>query len=324
MNLTGRGPRVLLLCGGVGGARMAAGYAALLPPQDLLVAVNVGDDFVHFGLAISPDLDSVMYTLAGENDVLRGWGLRDETWVTHTRLAALGGPDWFQLGDRDLPTHLTRTALLASGQPLSAVTTTLCAGFGVHHAVTPVTDDLVRTCVRTAKGLLDFQDYFVRQRAEPVAQEVIYDGAGNAAMAPALLRALTQPGLEAIVIAPSNPWLSIEPLLAMPALRHALAHRTVPVIVVSPIIGGKAVKGPAAKLLAELGHETSAWGIARHYADHGGLVDAFVLDRTDAHLQQRIEALGMRVLCTDILIPAREEQSRLAHELMAFVPTLLG
>jgi len=303
---------------------MAAGYAALLPPEDLLVAVNVGDDFVHFGLAISPDLDSVMYTLAAENDALRGWGLRDETWVTHTRVAKLGGPDWFQLGDRDLPTHLTRTALLASGQPLSAVTTTLCAGFGVHHAVTPVTDDLVRTCVRTAKGLLDFQDYFVRQRAEPVAQEVIYQGANDAAMAPALLRALTQSGLEAIVIAPSNPWLSIEPLLAMPALRRALAHRTVPVIVVSPIIGGKAVKGPAAKLLAELGRETSAWGIARHYADHGDLVDAFVLDRTDAHLQPRIEALGMRVLCTDILIPARDEQSRLAHELMAFVPTLPG
>lgn len=311
--------RVVLFCGGVGGARMAAGFAAAMPADDLRILVNVGDDFRFCGLAISPDLDTVMYTLAGLNDEARGWGLRDESWRASQRTAALGGPAWFQLGDQDLGTHLTRTALLAEGHALGEVTRRLCAALGVAPAVIPVTDAPVRTRVRTTTATLDFQDYFVRQRAEPVAKEILYEGAEEAALAPAAAAALADPALGAIVFAPSNPVLSIDPMLAVPGLRAALAAARgrvpgVPVLAVSPILGGAAVKGPAAKLMRELGHEVSAFGVAQYYR---GLITHFAIDTRDAALAPRIEALGLRVIVTDILIPRLPEQQRLAGELLA-------
>ena len=312
--------RIALFCGGVGGARMAAGFAAAMAPGELQVLVNVGDDFRFCGLDICPDLDTVMYTLAGANDTQRGWGLRDESWTASKRTAELGGPAWFQLGDRDLATHLTRADLLAKGRSLSEVTAALCQAHGVRHRVAPVSDAPVRTQIRTGTGnetaLLDFQDYFVRLRAEPVALEVLYAGAEQAALSPDARSCLAGKTLEAVVFAPSNPWLSLAPMLAVAGMREALAKARVPVLAVSPIIEGKAIKGPAAKLLAELGLEVSAYGVAQYYR---GLVTHFVLDSRDTALAPRIAALGMQVHCTDILIPGPVEQRRLADEVLALL-----
>ncbi len=311
-------PRIVLFCGGVGGARMANGFAAAMAPQDLQIAVNVGDDFVFCGLNVSPDLDTVMYTLAGLNDTQRGWGFRDETWIASRRTAQLGGPAWFQLGDRDLATHLTRTAQLAEGKSLSAVTASLCSAVGIQHSIVPVSDQPIRTRIRTADTLLDFQDYFVRQKAEPVASQILYSGASEANLVNAVRLALDNTHLQAVIIAPSNPWLSIGPMLAIPELKTTLQRlraRT-PVIAISPIIAGQAIKGPAAKLLGELGHEVSAFGVAEYYK---GLITHLVIDNGDAHLAERIRGLGMQVHCTDILIPTPAEQTRLAQQLLALV-----
>lgn len=310
--------KIVLLCGGVGGARMANGFAAAMQPDDLQIVVNVGDDFVFCGLNVSPDLDTVMYTLAGLNDMQRGWGLRDETWTASRRTAELGGPAWFQLGDRDLATHLTRTAQLAEGESLSAVTAKLCQAVDIRHCVVPVSDQQVRTRIRTAAALLDFQDYFVRQKAQPIASQILYAGAGEAQLANAVRLALANTHLQAVILAPSNPWLSIGPMLAIPELKTTLQRlrARAPIVAVSPIIAGQAIKGPAAKLLAELGHEVSAFGIAEYYK---GLVTHFVIDNGDAHLARRIRGLGMLVHCADILIPTTVEQTRLAQDLLALV-----
>lgn len=308
----------MLLCGGVGGARMANGFAAAMAPEDLQIVVNVGDDFVFCGLNVSPDLDTVMYTLAGLNDTQRGWGLRDETWTASRRTAELGGPAWFQLGDRDLATHLTRTSRLTEGESLSAVTAKLCQAVGVRYHVVPVSDQQIRTRIRTADALLDFQDYFVRLKAEPVASQILYAGAGEAQLTAATRLALDNTRLQAVILAPSNPWLSVGPMLAIPELKTTLQRlRTrTPIIAISPIIAGQAIKGPAAKLLGELGHEVSAFGVAEYYK---GLVTHFVIDQGDAHLAERIRALGMQVHCSDILIPTPAQQTRLAQELLALV-----
>lgn len=307
----------LLLCGGVGGARMARGFAAALNPDELCIAVNVGDDFIHCGLSIAPDLDTVMYTLADAHDTQRGWGLRDETWNIATRVGELGGPSWFRLGDLDLATHLTRSARLADGQPLSAVTAALCLALGVRHRIAPVSDQAIRTKIRTDDAVLEFQEYFVRLQARPVAREINYAGAQDARLAPAVRAALSDPRLSAVYFAPSNPWLSIAPMLAIPGLAASLARAKVPVIAVSPIVAGQAIKGPAAKLSGELGHEVSAFGVARYYAERYGCISHFVIDHRDAALAPRIRALGMEVVCSDIMIPDLPAQERLARELIA-------
>lgn len=301
---------------------MAAGFAAVLEPGELQIIVNVGDDFRFCGLDICPDLDTVMYTLAGENDTQRGWGLRGETWIASQRTAELGGPAWFQLGDRDIATHLTRADLLARGHSLSEVTAALCQAHGIHHRIAPVSDAPVRTKIRTAAGnentLLDFQDYFVRLRAEPVAREILYEGADTAPLSPDVRACLCDPALQAVVLAPSNPWLSIVPMLAVAGMRNTLQQLKAPIIAISPIIAGKAVKGPAAKLLGELGCEVSAFGVAQYYQ---GLATHFLIDNQDAALAPRIAALGMQVHCTDILIPTLVEQKRLASEVLALLKT---
>lgn len=310
--------RIALFCGGVGGAKMAAGLAAVLPAADLQVVVNVGDDFVFCGLHISPDLDTVMYTLAGLNDQDRGWGLRDESWKVSQCLSRLGGPAWFRLGDADLATHLTRTDRLSRGLSLSEVSEELCRAFGVAQPVSPITDAPVRTRIQTSQGLLDFQDYFVRHGAEPAASAILYAGADSACLAPAVAACLRSSRLEAIVLAPSNPWLSIGPMLALPEARSALEATGLPVLAVSPIIGGRAVKGPAAKLMGELGFEVSAYGVAKYYEN---LITHYVIDTVDAHLADRIRDLGMQVLVTDTLIPSIEQQQRLAGEMLRAVST---
>jgi LPPG:FO 2-phospho-L-lactate transferase len=273
------GQHVVALCGGVGGAKLAHGLSLVLPPQDLSIIVNTGDDFEHLGLYISPDLDSVTYALAGLSDPVRGWGRRDETWTFMSAIKQLNAAEsWFQLGDGDLAMHVLRSRELACGVPLSQVTSNICKALNIAPAVMPMSDDPVRTRLLTEEGWLDFQEYFVHRQCKPVVQQLAYSGAQSAKPLPAALNDLQRNDLRAIVICPSNPFLSIEPILSLTPFRAALQTRKAPAVAVSPIVGGKALKGPAGKMLAELGLDVSPESVARRYA---GLIDAFIVDETD-------------------------------------------
>ena len=269
---------VVALCGGVGGAKLAPGLGLALPPDELSFIVNTGDDFQHLGLSISPDLDSVIYALAGLSDPVRGWGRRDETWTFMEALKGLNGESWFQLGDGDLAMHVERTWRLAQGAALSEVTAHLCRALGIAVRVLPMSDDPVRTRVLTVEGWLDFQEYFVHRRCRPAVREFIFAGAETARPQPDALAALERRDLRAIVICPSNPFVSVEPILAVPGIRAAIQQSPAPVVAVTPIIGGKAIKGPAAKMMAELRLDVSGAAVARRYA---GLIDGFVVDHAD-------------------------------------------
>jgi LPPG:FO 2-phospho-L-lactate transferase len=307
---------VVALSGGIGGAKLALGLARVMPPADLLVVANTGDDFEHLGLAISPDLDTLMYTLAGLDHPQRGWGRRDETWTFMAALAALGGETWFRLGDGDLAVHLERTRRLAAGERLSAITADFCRRLGVATRIVPTSDDRVRTRLNTSEGWLDFQDYFVRRRCEPRVSEVAYDGAASARPQPELLAALADPRLRAVVICPSNPFVSIEPMLAVRGVREAIASCRAPVVAVSPIIGGRAVKGPTAKIMAELGTPVSAMAVAERYA---GLIDGYVLDHADA---ANAAALGIPVTAAPTLMLTLNDREALARHVLAAADAL--
>lgn len=302
---------VVALCGGVGGSKLALGLSRIVAGGDLIVVANTGDDFTHLGLAVSPDLDTVMYTLAGLADPARGWGRRAETWTFMTALGALGGETWFQLGDGDLATHVERTRRLAAGEPLSVITADFCRRLGIAACVLPMSDDPVRTRLRTGEGWLDFQDYFVRRRCAPVVTQLAYDGAAAARPNPDVLAALHDPRLRAVVICPSNPFISIAPILAVPGLREAITRCAAPVVAVSPIIGGHAVKGPTAKMMAELGLDASASAVARLYTD---VIDAYVLDHIDA---AEVPALGIPVTMAHTLMATLEDRERLAAHVLA-------
>jgi len=306
---------ILALAGGVGGARLASGLAQVLAPDALVIAVNTGDDFRHLGLHISPDLDSVMYRLAGLNDPERGWGLAGESWAFMAALERLGGETWFRLGDRDLATHVERTRRIAAGETLSEVTAALARGLAIAHTLAPMSDDPVSTRVRTRDGELAFQDYFVRLACKPAVTGFSFAGAADARPSPALAAALEAPALEAIVICPSNPFVSIAPILAVAAVADAIRRRRVPLVAVSPIIAAEAVKGPAAKMMRELGLEASAAGIARHYR---GLADGIVIDQLDGQLAPRIEADGMAVAVAPTLMRSLDEERRLAGVTLDF------
>ncbi|HEU4673345.1 MAG TPA: 2-phospho-L-lactate transferase [Candidatus Limnocylindrales bacterium] len=284
------GARVVALAGGVGGAKLAAGLAAHLGAR-LTVVVNTADDLERYGLSIWPDHDTVVYTLAGLDDRERGWGLRDETWAAMGTLERLGAEPWFRLGDRDLGTHLFRTERLAAGRRPTHVALEIQRGFGLTPRVLPMADEPVRTRVRTDEGWLPFQDYFVRRHQEPIVHEVAFDGIEAARPTPEVLAAIA--GAQTIVVCPSNPFVSIGPILAVPGLREAVADRRaagVRVVAVSPIVGGRALKGPADRMLAALGHESSAVGVARLYV---GLVDVLVIDEVDRSAAAAISALGI-------------------------------
>jgi LPPG:FO 2-phospho-L-lactate transferase len=302
---------VVALAGGVGGAKLADGLARTLPPENLTVIVNTGDDFDHLGLRICPDLDTVCYTLAGLANSETGWGRAGETWHALESVAQLGGPDWFRLGDRDLGTHLERTRRLRAGQPLSQITRAFCAAWGVAPAVLPMSDDPVPTIVLSDEGELPFQEYFVHRRCEPQVRGFRFQGAGAAEPAPGVLAALEQADL--VVICPSNPWVSIDPILAVPGIRPALATR--PAVAVSPIIGGEAVKGPVVKMYRELGIQPSALAVARHYRD---FLDGFVFDTLDGNLEPQIRRLGMETRATQTLMTSTEARKRLAQDVLKF------
>lgn len=305
----------LALAGGVGGARLARGLCAQLAPAQLVIAVNTGDDFTHCGLRICPDLDTVMYTLSGRGNPNTGWGLAGESWRAFGALERLGGPAWFRLGDEDLATHLHRTQLLAEGASLSQATRQLCEAFGLSHAVVPMTDEPAPTVVHTDEGVLAFQDYFVRRRCEPVVQRIDYSAAGQATPSAGLWEALQSPSLRGIIICPSNPYLSLAPILALRGVRAALEQARVPVIVVSPIIGGDAVKGPAAKIMRELGVESSALEIAKFYS---GIADGIAIDDCDAALAPAIAGTGLRVHVAPTLMKDAQGQARLARSVLDF------
>ncbi len=306
--------KILALAGGVGGAKLALGLARVLPAEALTVVVNTADDFEHLGLAISPDLDTVMYTLADVGNPETGWGRRGETWSVMDALGQLGGETWFRLGDKDLATHIERTRRLRGGDRLSVITRDLAQQLGVKAEIVPMSDDPVRTVVATDRGdELAFQDWFVRLHCEPVVTSLHFAGATSAKPHPALL---DMAGLRGVIVCPSNPFVSVAPIVALPGVRTALESTRIPRVAVTPIVGGKAIKGPAAKMLAELGHDVSALGVARYYK---GLLDGFVLDAEDAALAPRIEALGMRVRVADTMMRNDQDKQRLAAITLEFV-----
>ncbi len=304
--------RVLAISGGIGGAKLALGLDRILPAGELAVLCNTGDDFEHLGLAISPDLDTVMYTLAGIANPETGWGRADETWTFMTTLETLGGEVWFRLGDGDLAVHVERTRRLRAREGLSKVTADLAARLGVRAHLLPMSDQPVRTMVDTVAGVLPFQRYFVEQRSEPVVKGFQFNGADNASLPPGLDRVLASETLDAIVICPSNPFISIDPILAVPGMRQGLKASSTPVVAVSPIIGGRAIKGPTAKMMTELGLQTTSITVAEHYGD---LLDGFILDETDAH---QAEMIDLPCLITPTLMRTDEDKCRLARDVLAF------
>lgn len=305
--------KVCALAGGVGGAKLAAGLQDALPPGDLSVVVNTADDFELWGLHISPDLDTVMYTLAGIANPETGWGIEGETFDALEMLERYGEDVWFKLGDRDLATHILRTTRLRAGEPLTGITRDLSAALGVSSVILPMSDDFVSTVLKTPEGVLEFQDYFVRRSQRDEVLGVELRGIEEARMTRGVLDSLEEADL--IVLCPSNPAVSIGPILSVPGMREALETSSVPKVAVSPIVGGRALKGPADRMLASLGHEVSATGVAKIYK---GLVDGMVIDRVDEEERAGVEALGMRVLATEAIMRDAADRTRLAREVMEF------
>jgi LPPG:FO 2-phospho-L-lactate transferase len=308
--------RVIALCGGIGGAKLARGLYEVLGP-DLTVIVNTGDDFEHLGLTISPDVDTVLYTLADLNDPQRGWGRADETWNFMSALAELGGETWFQLGDRDLALHVERTRRLKEGQSLTRIVMDVARCFGIKAEILPMSNDPVRTIVDTDVGALPFQNYFVELRCAPAVRAIRFEGADSARVSPDVAAAFEQrDDLAAIVICPSNPYLSVDPLLAVPGMREQLQQAGAPIIAVSPIIGGAAIKGPTTKIMAELGIEATNASIARHYE---GIIDGLIVDRIDA---ADAASLPVATLPTATLMNTLEDRVGLARDVLDFARRL--
>lgn len=307
---------VLALSGGVGGAKLAHGLLQALPADSLSIVLNTGDDFEHLGLHISPDIDTALYTLAGLANPLTGWGRRDETWTFMQALAQLGGETWFQLGDGDLAMHVERTRRRAGGESLTRIVADFAQHLGIRARLLPMSDAPVRTRAITDEGEFDFQDYFVRLKCAPRIRSIRFLHAEAAHPSPAIGTVLNSPGLEAIVVCPSNPYLSIDPILAVTGMREAIRAAGVPVVAVSPIIAGEAVKGPTAKIMGELGRPASATEVARHYS---GLIDGFVLDCRDSGLADTMEC---PVHVCDTLMRTESDRLRLAGETLRFARSL--
>jgi LPPG:FO 2-phospho-L-lactate transferase len=303
--------RVLALSGGVGGAKLALGLRNVVPAGKLTIVANTGDDFEHLGVHVSPDIDTLLYTLAGLDNPETGWGRRDETWTFMAVLAALGGETWFRLGDGDLAIHVERTRRMRAGEPLSHIIRDFADRLGVRATIVPMTDDPIRTRVRTAAGWLDFQRYFVERQCKPEVTEFSYYGAATAKPHPDFVAALAHPELRAVVICPSNPFISIEPILAVPGAREALRACAAPVVAVAPIIGDQAIKGPTAKMMRELGLKVSAETVAERYAD---LLDGYVVDERDAPL---LATLPIPAIATQAVMVSLADREQLAKMTLA-------
>lgn len=305
--------KIAALAGGVGGAKLADGLAQVLSPENLTIIVNTGDDFVHLGLFISPDLDTVCYTLAGIANPETGWGRGEETFNLLESLQILGGPDWFRLGDRDMATHLERTRRIRAGQPLSQITGDFCRAWGVDYKVLPMSDQPVSTLVETIDDSnLAFQDYFVKMKCVPKVKGFRFAGIEAASPAPGVLDAINQ--ADAVVICPSNPWVSIDPILAIPGIRPLISNKTV--VAVSPIINGRTVKGPAAKMFSELGQPPTALSVARHYEN---VLSGFILDNVDSDLAQYF---SIPTLFSNILMKNQDNRRCLAQDVLNLIRTL--
>jgi LPPG:FO 2-phospho-L-lactate transferase len=307
--------RVTLLAGGTGGTKLAHGFTLLDPPVDLTVIANVGDDFELHGLHVSPDVDALLYTLGGLIDADRGWGIRGDTMTAHAMLERYGEPGWFAVGDADLATHVERTRRVRAGESFTDVTAAMATALGIGARILPATDDRFRTMLETDEGPLDFQDYFVRRRQEPEVTAVTFDGAVTARPSPTVLEAIA--GADLVVIGPSNPIVSIGPILSLAGVRAALEATPAPKVAVSPIVAGRALKGPADRMLVSLGHESTAIGVARIYV---GLVDRFILDAADAALARDVEALGVSVGVLDTVMRDDDDRRSLAASLLAELP----
>ena len=301
---------VLALSGGVGGAKLAAGLAAVLPPDRLTIAVNTGDDFEHLGLTICPDIDSVVYALAGLNDGERGWGVVCETWQAMAMLGRLGEAEWFNLGDRDLAMHIARSHRLRSGDALSEVTTRLTRALGIAANVVPMSDERVRTQLQTEAGWLDFQQYFVAEQCRPEVRAIRFEGTPGAAPSPGLAAALSRTDLAAVIVCPSNPFLSVDPILAVDGVRARLEAMTAPIIAVSPLVGAKALKGPLAKLLGELHKSVTNLAIAKHYE---GRLGSIVIDHVDAADAEGLREAGLSVTIAGTVMFDAADRMRLAR-----------
>jgi len=312
MKTGARTGQVVAICGGVGGAKLALGLYRVLDPGGLTVVANTGDDFEHLGLHVSPDLDTVLYTLGGIADPHRGWGRANETWNFMEALERLGGETWFQLGDRDLAMHVSRTKWLRRGGKLGEFASRTSLSLGISARILPMSDDAVRTIVETTEGDLSFQHYFVRRRCEPVVKSIRFQGASSALPVRGLIELVLNADVRAIIVCPSNPYLSIDPILSVPGIRDALANSVAPVVAVSPIIGGQAVKGPTAKIMNELGVMVTAQTIAAHYR---GLIDALVIDEADADEEA---GTGVPVMVTRTLMKDLADRERLAGDVVAF------
>lgn len=313
-----RARKILAVTGGVGGAKLAVGLAQLLGPDELMFAVNVGDDFTHLGLHISPDIDSLTYALAGQNNQELGWGRAGETWQFIETLGSLGGDDWFRLGDKDMALHMRRSLMLQDGASLSAATQEITQRMGIAHRVIPISDDPIRTVVQSAKGDLMFQHYFVRERCAPSVHGFRFDGLSDAALNPALAAYLAD--CDGVIICPSNPFVSVAPVIEVAGLLQASAH--IPCIAVSPIVAGAAIKGPAAKMMQELNMPATALAVAEHYEkSYPGLLSGFVIDASD---QASIEQFPLPTIATPAVMVSLEDRIALASRCMAFLDELAG
>ena len=317
--------RLLALTGGIGGAKLALGFAKVLAADEVGFIVNTGDDFEHLGFHVSPDVDTLVYTLAGEANVETGWGRRDESWHFMRAARRLGLPTWFRLGDRDLALHVYRRQRLSEGATLTEVTREICLGLGVAESVLPMSNDPVRTRVLTPDGPLAFQHYFVRDRCRPAVTGFEFDGVDDASISPEIAALLetsaprrpepSGDGLKAIIICPSNPFVSVDPILEVPRMRGLLKSAGVPIIAVSPIVGGRAIKGPTAKMMRELDIPASATAVARHYQ---GLITGFVLDECDAAAESEIADLGLATAVTQTVMSSLDDRVALARDVLAF------
>ncbi|WP_313802820.1 2-phospho-L-lactate transferase [Sphingobium sp.] len=308
--------RIVVLTGGVGGAKLVLGLMQVCPAEQITAIVNTGDDFRHLGLAISPDIDTLLYTLSGKANAAQGWGREGETWTFMEALKSLRGEDWFLLGDGDMALHVLRSHLLASGETPSSVTARFAAAWGLGLDILPMSDDPVATHVATDQGDLPFQRYFVEQRCMPAVRAIRFDGAGTARPAPGVIEAIRDASTRAILIAPSNPWLSVDPILAVPGIRDALAAAGAPVVAVSPIVGGQAVKGPTTKLMGELGLAVTNAAIADHYA---GVIDGLLVDQRDGGA-----GVGIAHAVTDTLMKTLDDRARVAQAALELAERIAG